>query len=276
MTALVTDSATDLAPEIVARYPVATVPLTVTMGEQVVTGSGPAAAQAFLSALTQTGVVPKTAAPAPGAFLEAYRRWRQPEPDDIVSIHLAGALSATVQAARLGAELLGPTPRVHVIDSGSASVGTGLLVWWAARRLFDHQVPARAVADEVEQLKRRLVAWLVPQSLDYLAQSGRIGKAAHWVGARLDLKPILVVEAGVIGPGRAVRGARQVSAGIRGLWAARLASDTPVLVGWAHGGHAEAFEPLRAWVHQQYRVIGEFQTLTGPGLRLMWARTRGG
>ena len=115
---------------------------------------------------------------------------------DIVSIHLAGGISGTCEAARQAHGLLserGLGERVAVIDGETACGGMGLLVLAAcaaARAGADRS----AVVERVREARKALKIWFCLDTLEYLRRGGRVGKAQAWLGGTLRIKPILSME----------------------------------------------------------------------------------
>jgi DegV family protein with EDD domain len=150
---------------------------------------------AFYERLRRDPDVPTTSQPSIGDFLAAW----EPLLDagqDVVSIHLAGGISGTCEAARQAHGLLterGLGERVEVIDSETACGGMGLLLLAAsaaARAGGDKD----AVAERVREARRVLKIWFCLDTLEYLRRGGRIGKAQAWLGGTLKIKPILSLE----------------------------------------------------------------------------------
>jgi DegV family protein with EDD domain len=148
---------------------------------------------AFYARLRSARELPTTSQPSIGDFLAVY------EPlldggNEIVSIHLAGGMSGTVGAAIQAREQLGrDAERVHVIDSESACGGQGLMVM-AAAAAARVGGDARAVCDRAHRARQQLKMWFAIDTLEYLHRGGRIGGAQAWLGATLQIKPILTVE----------------------------------------------------------------------------------
>lgn len=124
--------------------------------------------------------------------------------DQMLSIHISGHLSKTVQMAKLGAESLLGRCNIEVIDSMTTSVGLGILVRAAAQAANDG-----ATLDEIVRLVRGMLPhiYLVfyVETMDYLERNGRIGKAQAILGSMLNIKPILFMEDGDIIPLEKVR-----------------------------------------------------------------------
>jgi DegV family protein with EDD domain len=137
--------------------------------------------------------LPTTSQPSIGDFLAVYRPLIE-EGKEIVSIHLAGGMSGTVASAQQAREQLGEhAGRVHVIDSESACGGQGLVVLAAAAAAYAGQ-DGEAVAAHTRDARKRLKMWFAIDTLEYLRRGGRIGGAQAWLGATLQIKPILTVE----------------------------------------------------------------------------------
>ncbi len=115
---------------------------------------------------------------------------------DIVSVHLAGGISGTCDAARQAHGLLaerGLGERVEVIDGETACGGVGLLVLAAAAAARAGADKA-AVAARVRETRAALRIWFCLDTLEYLRRGGRVGKAQAWLGGTLKIKPILSLE----------------------------------------------------------------------------------
>jgi DegV family protein with EDD domain len=150
---------------------------------------------AFYKRLHDDRELPSTSQPSIGDFLTVWEPLIEAG-QDVVSIHLAGGISGTCEAARQAHGLLaerGLGERVEVIDGETACGGTALLVLAAC-------AAARAGADQdavvarVHQARKKLRIWFCLDTLEYLRRGGRIGKAQAWLGGTLKIKPILSLE----------------------------------------------------------------------------------
>ncbi len=151
--------------------------------------------EAFYARLRDDPELPSTSQPSIGDFLAVWEPLIEAG-HDIVSIHLAGGISGTCEAARQAHGLLaerGLGERVEVIDGETACGGTGLLVLAAcaaARSGADRQ----AVVARVRDTRKALRIWFCLDTLEYLRRGGRVGKAQAWLGGTLRIKPILSLE----------------------------------------------------------------------------------
>jgi DegV family protein with EDD domain len=149
----------------------------------------------FYERLRRDPELPTTSQPSIGDFLALWEPLIE-SGRDIVSIHLAGGISGTCEAARQALGLLaerGQGDRVEVIDGETACGGVGMLLLAAsaaARAGGDKEV----VAAHVRETRRALRIWFCLDTLEYLRRGGRIGKAQAWLGGTLKIKPILSLE----------------------------------------------------------------------------------
>ena len=201
MLKIVTDSSSDLPPEIVRRLDITVVPLSVHFGDRTYIDGEDIDAPTFYRMLQTERVHPRTAQPPVGRFEEAFRCLAAGH--DIVAITLAASLSGTFNSARLAARNV-PEARVTVVDSGTTSMALGLLVMCAAR-LAQEGRGAAEVVDAVRTLMPRLTVFFLVDTLVYLQRGGRIGRARSLVGTMLNVKPILTLHDGVVTPLRRVR-----------------------------------------------------------------------
>jgi DegV family protein with EDD domain len=150
---------------------------------------------AFYERLRRDPDVPTTSQPSIGDFLAVWEPLLD-EGRDVVSIHLAGGISGTFEAARQAHALLaerGLGDRVEVIDGETACGGMGLLLL-AATAAARAGADKEAVAARVREARSVLRIWFCLDTLEYLRRGGRIGKAQAWLGGTLKIKPILSLE----------------------------------------------------------------------------------
>ena len=128
---VVTDSTSDLPPDVVQELGIVVVPLHIHFGEETYEDGVTISKDEFYRRLITGEILPKTSAPASGAFTDAYEALAT-ETDEIISIHISNKLSATYQSALLGKEDVKADCRIEVIDTWQASIGLGVLVIRAA------------------------------------------------------------------------------------------------------------------------------------------------
>jgi DegV family protein with EDD domain len=152
--------------------------------------------EVFYDELRSAEQLPTTSQPSVGDFVSVYEPLLA-EGRDVVSIHIAGGLSGTPEAARQAKQTLERDgkggDRVHVIDSSTAAGGLGLMVVAAAHRAASG-ADADAVVEAASEARDALKMWFSIDTLEFLKRGGRIGAASAWIGSTLKIKPILSVE----------------------------------------------------------------------------------
>jgi DegV family protein with EDD domain len=199
---VVTDSTADLPVEVQQRYGLAMVPLIVNWDGQTFRDKLDLTTADFYRRLRTSKTLPKTGAPSLAAFEAAFREQLK-QHDAVISINLAGRLSATYDVARKAAQSVDPE-RISVVDSGSVSVCLGWLAEMAAT-LAQQGVEPRAIVEQLEEARSRLRILALLETLEFLQRGGRIGRAAALAGTLLSVKPILTVRDGEVSPVERVR-----------------------------------------------------------------------
>jgi DegV family protein with EDD domain len=277
-TAVVIDSTADL-PDYAERFAnLRMVPLTVRFGDEAdLRDHVDLDADAFYARLALASEPPRTSAPAPQAFADCYEQLLEGPYAHVVSVHISGSLSATVQSARLAAAPLGD--RVTVIDARSASAGTALCALGVEGLLAAGTTVEQVVAYGA-QFASGVHCNFSVETLDYLQRGGRIGRAQALVGGLLGVRPILgLVDGDVVAIAR-VRGAGRVLATMLDQFVEGTAADEPVRVAIAHAQAPEqaaalASEIARARPHARIELVVPLGpvigTYGGPGtLGLVW------
>ena len=185
--AVVTDSTADLPDEWRDRYGIEVVPLKVLFGKETFRDRVDITDEEFFRRLAAATSLPTTSAPSPGEFAEVYERLSR-DYEGCISIHIGAQLSATAEAARVGAQSVERFP-VKVIDSQTVTMPMAFLCRVAAESASLAEATA-AVEERIP--KCRVMALL--DTLRYLEMGGRIKRAQAMIGTMLDLKPLLLVE----------------------------------------------------------------------------------
>jgi DegV family protein with EDD domain len=212
--AIVTDSTSDLSPEIRSRFNVTSVPLNVHFGDESFRDQIDMTTDQFMARLQSTKDLPKTSQPSSGQFEETFRELAKSH-DAIIAVLISAKLSGTFQSATLAAESLGATIPIEIVDSRNASLGLGFQVIRAAELGGRGLGPTEIATELRAETSSYHLAFFV-DTLEYLQRGGRIGMAAKLLGSILQLKPILLVEEGQIVPyertrtrGKAILGLEQ-------------------------------------------------------------------
>jgi DegV family protein with EDD domain len=154
----------------------------------------------FYDRLRTADRLPTTSQPSIGDFVDVYTPLVN-DGYDVVSIHISGGISGTVESARQAKERLAEqegveeagSNRITVIDSERTCGGLGLMVL-AGAKAAQAGGDRESVVNRVEQARANLKMWFAVDTLEYLRRGGRIGAASAWLGSALRIKPILTLE----------------------------------------------------------------------------------
>ncbi|MGB3682189.1 MAG: DegV family protein [Rubrobacteraceae bacterium] len=208
-TAIVTDSTTSLRHGSRDRPDLRVVPLTFHFGpEETYTDKVDMSNEEFYKRLAAAEDFPTTSQPPAGAFVEAYESLEAY--DDVLVLTLSRELSGTYDSAVAAAEIVDRP--VEVRDTRSAEMGSGLILE-EALRVADGGGAFNDVLQGAERAIQGCEAFFAVGTLEYLAKSGRIGRAQRLVGTALNIRPVLRIQDGVVVPHKRARGRnRQMAA----------------------------------------------------------------
>ena len=211
---IVTDSACDLTDAEVTALGVEVVSLTIRFGSEEFVDRKELSTAEFYAKLATSTELPQTAAPAPGAFVDAFRALQADGADEIVCINLSAQLSATMQSAQNAAQACAGDLPVHVVDSRSITAGLGTLVALAADAARDGASSADVLA-LVHDLVSRQRIYGTLDTLENLKKGGRIGGAQALLGSMLSIKPLLDLSSGAVAEAGKTRTRKKAFAWLR-------------------------------------------------------------
>lgn len=188
------DSTCDLTPQLLERFHIRTVPLTIQSGERVFPDDGRYTSAELYADYRRNGTLPKTAAVSPEEF-KAFFAPILAEGYDIVHIDISSELSCTCQNAVLAAQELAEQGAVHVVDSRQLSTGGGLLALQGAK-LRDSGMAAADIAAELRRLAPHSDTSFVLDTLEYMWKGGRCSGVTALGANVLKLKPCLEMREG--------------------------------------------------------------------------------
>ncbi|MBQ3913532.1 MAG: DegV family protein [Lachnospiraceae bacterium] len=202
MVRILADSTCDLSKELTERYNITIIPLYVRLGDdEYLDGINITPAELYKWS-DEHGQMPKTAAPG----IEDISKLLDPAgSDEYVIFTISSSMSASFNNARLAAENMEMSDRVHVIDSENLSTGIGLQVIRAAELAAEGKSAAQIVS-EIESIKGKVRASFVIDTLVYLHRGGRCSGLAALFGSVLKLHPRIAVTGGAMHPEQKYRG----------------------------------------------------------------------
>lgn len=262
---IVTDSTSDIPQATREQLGIYMVPLKVHFGSETYLDSVTLQAGEFYEKLAKADKLPTTSQPSPADFLDVYSRILKEDPDgQIISIHLSAAFSGTYQSAEMARNMLEEASgRVKVINSRTASYGTGMLVVAAAEAAREGMA-MDDIVNMVEHMRNTNKVYFLVDTLEYLQKGGRIGKAQAVLGSLLNIKPILSIDdEGVVTSVDKARGTRKAVQRIIELLRQDYGGQEVDIV-LIHSNDQAAAEQLAAAVKENFDVKRETYATIGP------------
>ncbi len=264
--ALVTDSACDLPMSFFTQEQVHIVPVRIAFGDEAILDRVEITPAQFYQRLGSDTQLPTTSQPRPVDFHTLYRHLARTH-ESILSVHLSAQLSGTWQSAQSAAKSVTGETRVPiaVIDSRSASVSQGLVLWAAATAREAGLSPAQCTAIANEAAQQTSVFVYVP-TIENFVRGGRLSPLQGGIAKLLHLLPVLtVVDGNLVAASKAIgkRAARKRF--LRYALKAAQAAARPMFV-ISHAAAAGAAEQLRARVSQRFPEATIWITDTTPAI----------
>ena len=227
------DSTCDLTPQLLERFRIRTIPLTIQSGERVFPDDGSYTSADLYDGYRRDGTLPKTSAISPEEFRSFFSAILD-EGFDVVHIDISSDLSCTCQNAVMAAQELSDKGAIHVVDSRQLSTGGGLLALQGAK-LRDDGMAASDIAAELRRLAPLSDTSFVLDTLEYMWKGGRCSGVTALGANMLKLKPSLEIRDGKLVVCKKYRGAMEKV--YRQYVTERLA-DKAVVDDWAFITHS--------------------------------------
>lgn len=191
--AILTDSTCDLPKELIDRYQIHVVPLSVHFGETYFLDRVTMNPPQFFSMLEKSEVNPTTAQPASKEFQNKYE-YLSTHYDSILALHITQAMSGTFSSSEKGAlEVASRTgKKINLFNSRSLTAGLGLQVLRAARAIEEGQSHDE-VSGKMAEWRSKSHVLVSVTTLKYIVRSGRVSPFKSFIAKALDLKPIITV-----------------------------------------------------------------------------------
>lgn len=233
MIKIATDSTCDLPAKYLEEYDVTVVPINIQFGTDTYLDGVDIDRDTFYRKIDELGVLPTTSQPSAGQFEERYRLLLEGGATDILSLHVTAKLSGTFQSAELAREILEDQVRVHPFDSACGSAGLGFMVLEAARMAGDGQGTAE-ILERMKTIRERMNIILTLKDLRFAQMSGRVGTLQSSLASLLNIKPIVLLEDGLLDVAEKVRTQRKAIDRTVEMMVERVGTSAPVNLAAIH------------------------------------------
>ncbi|MHA1504948.1 MAG: DegV family protein, partial [Candidatus Heimdallarchaeota archaeon] len=202
---IVTDSVSDISPELAKKYNIEVLALNIFFGEDHFK-HGVTISASEVYGMMESGIYdwPRTSQPSAKEFMEVYQKVFDEGYDAIISIHVTQKMSGTTNSAMLAKNQF-KDKDITIIDSNTATLPLGLLAIEAAK-LVKTKKSKKEILKKIEDLTSKSHIWGVIDTLENLHKGGRIGRAKKILGTLLNKKPLVQVEDGLVDSFGSVKG----------------------------------------------------------------------
>ncbi|PHH96522.1 DegV family protein [Fusobacterium nucleatum] len=195
--AILTDSASDITPDMIEGLDVTVIPIRLKIGENNYKDGVNLSKKEFWHKLLTEKVVPKTAQPSPAEFRDYYEELFNKGYEKIISLHISSKMSGTQQVAKVAREMLKREKDIIIVDSKSVTFGQAYQVLEAAK-MIKAGAKLEDILTRLYEIADKMKVYFAVSDLSYLEKGGRIGKASSVIGNLLKLRPVLKLEDGEV------------------------------------------------------------------------------
>ncbi|NLB81863.1 MAG: DegV family protein [Clostridiaceae bacterium] len=250
-TYIITDSGTDLPPEIVEEYKLKIVPLKLYLDDVEYTDGLDITPKEVFDKM-RTGAMTRTAQVTTQEFVKAFEEYAK-EGLSLIYIAFSGVLSGTVNAAYVAKnDLLERYPDfdITIIDTKCASLGHGMVVL-RALEMLKNGAPKEEIIEAVKFHAQHMQHIFTVDDLEYLYRGGRVTRTSAFIGRLLSIKPVLHVDGeGKLSPIAKVKGRQSSLRKIAEIACERGVNLDKQIIAISHGDDMEAVEVVKGFLKE--------------------------
>jgi DegV family protein with EDD domain len=268
-TVILTDSCCDLPIDFVKENNVEVMPIRVNLkGEDIPDDLGQSINYNVFYDMIRAGEMPSTSQVNAYTFTEAFKKYSS-EGHSIIYIGFSSALSGCVNSARIAKEAVEdemPSADITVIDTKSASMGLGLIVYYAVNMLKDG-ASKYEIINWIEDNKLKVNHWFTVDDLNHLKRGGRISSTVAIVGTMLNIKPIMHVDdEGRLVPVSKVKGRKKSIKELEEKLKERIVNSEEQTIFISHGDCLSDAEHLKDLILKETKVKDVIINNIGPAV----------
>ncbi|EJS68209.1 DegV family EDD domain-containing protein [Bacillus cereus BAG2X1-3] len=266
---IVTDSTADLSQEVIEKYDIHVLPLSISVNGQTYLDRVDLQPDEFIEEMAKSEELPKTSQPAMGTFVEMYEKLGE-DGSEVLSIHMTGGMSGTVATANSAATMT--DTKVTVVDSQFISHALAYQVIEAAKMAKEER-SLEDIVKRIDEVRKNTRLYVVVDTLENLVKGGRIGKGKAFIGSLLNIKPIANLDGGAYNPVTKVRSQGQIVKTLTKIFEQDTAGKSIKAVGIPHAKAIPLAESMKAAIEKAsgfaqseiFYTTPVISTHTGPG-----------
>lgn len=194
MVKVVTDSCSDITPQLARELGITVVPLYVQFGNETYRDNVDLSTEEFYEKLKTSSVHPTTATASPAHFAQVFAELAE-ETKEIMTITLSEKFSAIYGTALQGKAMVNKDCHIEVVDS-RAGAGAQMLLVIAAAKMAQSEATVDELTDWIKRAIPKAHVRMTFDTLEYLRRGGRVGKAQAFLGGLLKVNPVLGIKDG--------------------------------------------------------------------------------
>lgn len=207
-------------------------------------------------AAVRNGEMPSTSQVNVYVYAEIFKKYVM-EGKSIIHLGFSSALSGSLNNAKLAKDMVCEEVQdadITVVDSRSASLGEGLLAYYA-NEMLQKGASKDEVVSWLESNKLKMNHWFTVDDLGHLKRGGRVSGTAAFVGTLLDIKPIMHVnDEGRLVPVSKVKGRKKSIKTLFEMLKENIVSPEEQVIAISHGDCIEDAEHLKEMIKKEYKV----------------------
>lgn len=249
MIRIVTDSAADLPKEMIEKYDITIVPLTVSIEGKEYAEGVDISPEEFYEKMSATAELPKTSQPTPGLFKDAFSKYGTE--DEVLCLTLSSKLSGTYQSAVLAKDMV--ETKVTVFDSLGGTLAQGLQVMKAAEMAGDGK-NMDEILSSLKTTRDNMKIVILLETIENVVKGGRLSKFQGTLARFLDIKVILEAIDGKVEIAEKVRGKKKFHRRAIEMIQERREDFSDTIFGISHTGvNMEDVESLKEQLMEHFR-----------------------
>jgi len=196
---LITDSGVSLPNKLIKENNIEVIPFNITLNERNFLDGIDIKSKELLNNMKKEDKIYKTSQVNPQQFRKSFEK-HIIKGREIIYIGISNKISGTIKSAKLAKKDLlikYPKAKIHIINSNTASIGQGLIVYKTAK-LLEKGLNVKKTKEKTKKNIKNNQLYFTVDDLKYLYRGGRIGKLNNMIGGILNIKPILKIEKGKI------------------------------------------------------------------------------
>lgn len=259
--AIVTDSTAYIPENLLEKYHIHTVPLSVVFGDESFREGIDITTAEFYAKVKQSKDLPSTSQPAIGTFIELFEELSK-DYDAIISIHLSKKFSGTYEAAKSAGQMV-ENVKVYPYDSALSAMPQGFYAI-AAAEMVQQGKTVDEIITHLDDMKSKTRAYFMVDDLSHLQRGGRLNSAQALLGSLLNIKPILHIVDGLIVPFEKIRTRKKAINRMMSMLEDEAVNKKIVRVVFIHANNEAVVTKLQEDFAENYPEIESIISYFGP------------